>query len=271
MKLRYSLDDHLFVLCAYGKSPYIEECIASLENQTMPSKIIICTATPSDYLSDIARQHELEILVNRGAHGIAEDWNFAYAQANASVVTLVHQDDVYDPSYTEEVLNRLNRAKRPLICFTDYYEVRNDQKVFADSNKNLRIKELALAPLRLSCFENSRWVRRRILSICDPICCPSVTYVKPNLPEVLFEAHFKSDLDWEAWEKLSRLVGGFCYVHKPLMGHRIHEESTTTQVIGDHNGRSSEDLEMYLKFWPPFIAKWINKMYSAGQDSNKMT
>ena len=267
--MQYTTADHVFALCAYGKSRYLEECIASLERQARPSRIILCTATPSEYLDDIARRHGIQMFINRGPHGIAEDWNFAYAQADAPLVTLAHQDDVYEPDYTARVLERLNRAARPMICFTDYYELRNGKKAFADEIKNLRIKEFALRPLRIAALENSRWVRRRILSLCDPICCPAVTYVRPNLPEVLFESHFASDLDWQAWEKLSRLKGGFCYIHAPLMGHRIHEESATTQVIGDNNGRSAEDLEMYMKFWPKPIASWINKAYSAGQDSNR--
>lgn len=268
--MQYSATDHVFAVCAYGESPYIEDCIASLERQTQRSRVIICTATPGAYLDDIARRHGLRVCVNRGPHGIAEDWNFAYAQADAPLVTLAHQDDVYEPEYLARVLARINRARRPMICFTDYYELRDGEKAFADTIKNLKIKELALSPLRIAALEDSRWVRRRILSLCDPICCPAVTYVKPNLPEVLFESHFASDLDWQAWEKLSRLKGGFCYIHAPLMGHRIHEESTTTQVIGDDNGRSAEDLEMYMKFWPKPIARWINRAYSAGQDSNKM-
>lgn len=268
--MQYTTKDHLFAICAYGESRYLEDCIASLKRQAEPSRIILCTATPGDFLDDIARRHHLRMYVNNGPHGIAEDWNFAYAQADAPLVTLAHQDDVYEPDYLARVLARVNRARRPMICFTDYYELRNGEKAFSDTIRNLRIKELALAPLRLAALENSRWVRRRILSLCDPICCPAVTYVKPNLPEVLFESHFSSDLDWQAWEKLSRLKGGFCYVHAPLMGHRIHEESTTTQVIGDDNGRSGEDLEMYMKFWPAPIARWINRAYSAGQDSNKM-
>ena len=266
----YSAQDHVFALCAYKRSAFLEACIESLNGQSVRSRVIICTATPNDFISETAEKYGIPVYVNRGPHGIAEDWNFAYAQANAPLVTLAHQDDVYEPDYTARVLERLNRAKRPMICFTDYYELRDGKKMFADEIKNLRIKELALRPLRVAAFENSRWVRRRILSLCDPICCPSVTYVRPNLPEVLFESHFASDLDWQAWEKLSRLEGGFCYVHAPLMGHRIHEESTTTQVIGDNNGRSAEDLEMYMKFWPKPIARWINRAYSAGQDSNKM-
>lgn len=268
--MQYTEKNHVFALCAYGESEYLEECIVSLERQTCASRIIICTATPSAFLEDTARRHGLEICVNHGAHGIAEDWNFAYAQSKAPLVTLAHQDDVYDPGYLEGILKGLNREKRPLIAFTDYYELRDGVKVTADGNRNLRVKELLLTPLRFAPLQKSRWVRRRVLSTSDPICCPSVTYVKDNLPPVLFESHFSSDLDWQAWEKLSRLKGSFCYVHESLMGHRIHRESTTTKVIGANKGRSSEDLEMYMKFWPRPIAVLINRLYSAGQDANNM-
>lgn len=268
--MAFTPKDHIFAVCAYGQSAFLEDCIASLEAQTRPSNIILCTATPSDFLDDVAKRHGLRQFVNRGPHGIAEDWNFAYAQADASLVTLAHQDDVYDPDYVDRVLGAVNRTRRPLIAFTDYYELRNGEKIFADKNKNLRIKEMVLLPMRVNAFQRSRWMRRRALSLCDPICCPSVTYAKDNLPPVLFESHFASDLDWQAWEKLSRLEGSFCYVHAPLMGHRIHEASTTTKVIGDNKGRSNEDLEMYMKFWPRPIAVWLNRLYSAGQDANRM-
>ncbi len=264
----YTSDDHVFAICAYGESPYLEACVLSLKAQTESSRIIVCTATLNAHIAAIAEKHGLPLFVNRGPHGIAEDWNFAYAQADAPLVTLAHQDDVYDPDYAQSVLERLSAAPRPLIAFTDYYELRNGAKEFA--NRNLKVKKYALMPLRPRVFQGSRWIRRRVLSICDPICCPAVTYVKPNLPDVVFESHFKSDLDWQAWEKLSRLKGSFCYIHKPLMGHRIHEDSTTTQVIGESNGRSEEDLEMYLKFWPRPIARFLNRLYASGQDSNKL-
>ena len=262
--------EHVFAVCAYGESEYLEECIVSLEKQSSPSSIILCTATPSAFLDGIVKRHGIRQFLNRGPHGIAEDWNFAYASADFPLVTLAHQDDIYDPDYLGNVLESINRERKPLIAFTDYYELRNGEKVYADTIKNLRIKETTLLPLRIHAAQRSRWIRRRILSMCDPICCPSVTYVKDNLPDVLFEPHFASDLDWEAWEKLSKLKGSFCYLHEPLMGHRIHQESTTTKVIGADKGRSDEDLEMYMKFWPKPIAVWINRFYSSGQDSNQM-
>ena len=36
----YNAEDHTFVVCAYKKSEYLEECIQSLRNQTVMSTII---------------------------------------------------------------------------------------------------------------------------------------------------------------------------------------------------------------------------------------
>ena len=266
----YTSKDHIFAVCAYKECEYLEECIKSLKEQDVLGKIIICTATPNDYISDIAYRHNLPLFINTGAHGIGEDWNFAYAQADAPLVTLAHQDDVYEHDYLTKILERLNAAEKPLIAFTDSYELREGKKCFADDDKLIRVKEIAQKPLRSLSLQKSIWVRRRILSICNPISCPSVTYVKANLPDVLFETNYKSNLDWQSWERISRLKGNFCYIHEPLLGHRIHRGSTTSAVIGDNYGRSSEDMDMLLKFWPRPVAKAINKVYSSAQRNNEL-
>ena len=41
---------HTFAICAYGDSPYLEECMASLACQRQKSEIICCTSTPSPYI-----------------------------------------------------------------------------------------------------------------------------------------------------------------------------------------------------------------------------
>ena len=53
------------------------------------------------------------------------------------------------------------------------------------------------------------------------------------------------------------------------MGHRVHEQSTTTEIIKD-NIRTKEDLEMLKKFWPTPIAKLINHFYKNGEKSNNV-
>ena len=259
--------DHTFVVCAYQESPFLEHCIQSLRQQTVQSNIIMTTATPSDFLEEIARQYQLPLIVNPKKPGIGSDWNFGLAQATTPLVTIAHQDDIYTPHYLEKMLQALNRSKNPLIGFTDYCELRGDQ-VVAD-NRLLKTKERLLRPLRIRKFCQVRWIRRRVLSLGCSICCPSVTYVKPRLPSPLFETKYKSDLDWQAWEKLSRLKGSFAYCHEPLMYHRIHETSATTEIIGD-NQRTQEDFEMLCQFWPQWLAKKINRIYAKSQDSNEL-
>ena len=113
-------------------------------------------------------------------------------------------------------------------------------------------------------------IRRRILSLGSPICCPSVTFAVNNLPKVIFQNHFRACEDWEAWESISKLRGSFVYIPQKLMGHRIHENSETTAAIGD-NKRTMEEYQMFCKFWPRRIAKLLVKQYSKSQKSNELS
>ena len=58
------MNKHTFVVCAYKESPYLEECIRSLENQTVPSHIILVTSTPNSYIEGTAKKHGVELFVN---------------------------------------------------------------------------------------------------------------------------------------------------------------------------------------------------------------
>ena len=268
--MRYTEQDHTFAICAYRQSRYLEECILSLTQERVKGKIIISTSTPNAFIEGLAEKYNLPVFVNQGQHGLGGDWNLAYSQEKTPLVTLAHQDDVYEPDYLGRILERVNAEKRPLICFSDYFELRDGRKVYSDSSKLLKVKKMMLLPLKIRAFQSSRWMRRRVLSLGNPICCPSVTYVRENLPEVVFETRYASNIDWLAWEQLSHDKGSFCYVPEPLMGHRIHQESTTTEVIGNSKGRSNEDLEMLERFWPRPIAKLVNRVYSGAQNGNQI-
>lgn len=258
---------HTFVVCAYKESPYLEDCIKSLTKQTVKSEIIMATSTPCSHIQDLADRYNLKLFVNDNPPGIATDWNFAYSKAETDYVTIAHQDDIYLKNYTEEMLNNISRTKKPLIGFSNYGELRGSAKVF--KSKLLTVKKLLLLPLSFKFLWNSKLARRMSLSLGSCICCPSVTFARENLPDVLFTTEFKSNLDWQAWYRLSRLDGAFVYCKKALMLHRIHEESETTRIINDNN-RGSEDYEMFKCFWPKPIAKLLNKLYSSGEKSNSL-
>ena len=265
--MNYTAKDHTFVVCAYKESPYLEKCIHSLQKQTTLSNIIISTSTPCEHISAIADKYNLPLIISEWPTGIANDWNYAYTHVSTPLVTIAHQDDIYLPDYLTTILDAVNKADSPLIAFTGYGELRGKKAVY--SNQLLNIKKLLLFPLQFKPLQKSKFIRRRCLSLGSCICCPSVTFIKENLPEKPFKSELKSNLDWQAWEEISRLDGQFVYCKKPLMLHRIHEESETSRIIGD-NKRGSEDYYMFKRFWPTPIAKLINKVYSSGEKSNEL-
>lgn len=267
-KMENQLKEHTFVICAYKESEYLEECIQSLRGQKLRSKIIMVTSTPNDRIRKMADQYQIELYINEGESGITQDWNFGLEHVHTKYATIAHQDDTYEPAYLQTVLAEMEKASHPLIGFTGYSELRNGEKVY--KNVNLNIKRKMLAPLKVKGFQGSRFVRRRILSLGDPICCPAVTFCMDNLKKPIFQNGFRSCEDWEAWENISRQKGQFVYCGEPLMSHRIHEESATTAIIGD-NARQKENYIMYCKFWPPVIAGLINKFYSRSEKSNDLS
>lgn len=263
----FAPSDFEFVICAYEKSPYLEECIRSLKNQTVMVDILLTTSTPNTYVEKLAAQYQLRYDVNPARDGIASDWNFGIQKSKGKIVTLAHQDDIYAPEFVARTLENINKQTRPLIAFTNYGEIRNGKKI--TSNRNLKIKRMMLMPLRNKFLQRIRFLRRRILSLGNMICCPSVTYVKDNLTKTIFCAGFRSNVDWQAWERISKLKGAFVYCNDILMYHRIHEKSATTEIIADHD-RTKEDYEMFCKFWPKWIARIIESFYRKGEDSNSL-
>lgn len=259
--------DHTFAICAYKESPYLEECIKSVIEQKIPSKVIVVTSTPNAHIDELCKKYDVPLTINDGEGGIVQDWNFAYETANTKYVTIAHQDDVYLPDYTFELLNKAKQTGNMIIAFTDYAELR-EGSVKAE-NQILRIKRIMLAPLKILWFQRSVFVRRRILSLGCPICCPSVMFAKENISGEVFQKGYRSDEDWQAWEKLSKYKGSFVYASKILMYHRIHEESETSIIIGD-NARTTEDYEMFCKFWSKPLAKLLVKFYSKSQKSNEL-
>ena len=256
--------NHTFVVLAYKESKYLENCIRSLMAQTVSSQILIATATDNAFIRGIAGKYGLEVVVNQNSTGIAGDFDFGVQAGKTKFVTVAHQDDSYEPEYLEQVARYLDSDT--IIAFTDYYEEHPGGVQY--TNRNLKIKRIMLAPLKLRGMQKNRWLRRRILSLGNPICCPSVTFNREKIRGNIFQSDFRSNMDWKAWELLSREKGRFVYVAKPLMMHRIHEESTTTEIIREGK-RKNEDYEMMRLFWPGWIARRLSGVYARAEKNNK--
>lgn len=257
---------HTFVICAYKESKYLESCIHSLLKQTIKSHIIICTSTPCDYIKNIAYKYSIPYYVNNRS-GIGIDWNFAYQKAQTRLVTISHQDDIYFPNYLETILKYDAQNKDAIIFFTNYKEIRHNKLV--NTNTLLKIKHLMNYPLKFRLFYNIKWIRKFILSLGNPICCPAVTFNKIKIGNTPFNENLRNSLDWEAWIRFANRKGSYIYIDKKLMAHRISEDSTTTQVIANGT-RTKEDLAILYSIWPKPIAHIIMKFYSKSMESNKI-
>lgn len=257
--------NHTFAICAYKESKYLEECIRSLLLQTVKSNIIISTSTPNDYIKNIAEKYKIPLYINTGKSGIGEDWNFAVSNAKTDYVTIAHQDDIYKPQYLEKILDKLNSGKDFVIAFTDYRELKNGEEI--PLTKNLKIKKVLLWQLRF--FPQFNFAKKSALAFGCGICCPSVTLNIKIVGKTPYKTKLKCDLDWETWYEMSKFKGRFLYIPKELMDHRIHEDSETSNLI-ENNVRLEEDLYMFEKFWPKFIAKKFMNKYKDAVKTNKV-
>ena len=240
--------DHTFVLCAYGESPYLSDCLDSLVNQSTRSNILISTSTPNSYIDRIASNYSIPVIVNEGSPSISHDWNCAIANSNTKLVTIAHQDDIYSSSYTETMLRAMKEADRPLIFFSNYGEIRNG--VYEENLLILKIKKILLRKFARHGALSSVKDKRDILRFGSAICCPSVTFNLSILQTPLFMTDMKCDLE-------------------VLMFHRIHEGSETTALIKDDT-RRSEDETMLQKFWPKWFAPIVCSLYSLSMRSNSL-
>lgn len=261
--------DHTFVIPAYKDSPHLESCIRALKEQNVPTNILIATSTPSAYIQSIAAKYAIPYYVSNQPGGIGNDWNFAIEKASTRYVTIAHQDDLYECSYTKEIFKAIhhNQNAKPLIAFCNYIDVVNGQE--RKTSLNAVVKNLLLFPFWIKSAISSKLVKKAILSIGDPICCPSVTIDRVNTGDMRFPEDYSCVLDWVAWLKLAQTEGSFIFVNKKLVKHRIHIESETTNQI--RNGkRQQEELEILSGIWGKPIAKLLSKFYAKGYGDNKV-
>lgn len=257
-------ENHTFVICAYKDSPYLEECIKSIMNQTIESNVIISTSTPTDKVRGIADKYQIELFIHNEGGSIGKDWNYGFSIPKTKYVTIAHQDDVFLPTFLETNINKLEKFNNSIIAFTNYSEI-DDKSSIIPRSKNLKIKDIMLIPFKM--FKGSRFVRDRVFSFGDPICSPTITYNMSVLSDFRFSETVCGAIDWEALYRINKLGGRWIFTDKTLMYHRIHEGTETSNTI-ENNKRTKEEYDLFRNYWPECIVKLIMKQYSKAQLAN---
>ena len=249
---------HTFAICAYHDSPWLEACIRSLKGQSVPTDIILCTSTPSAYIYSLAEKYGIPVYEREGISGIEEDWNFAYHMADARLVTIAHQDDMYHKDYVKLLLEAWSRYPDMSLFTGGYVVVKEDR--LAGFEKVEFIKRFLRIPLRFKPLCHKPFIKRSALRFGNSICCPACTYNKEMLGEPLFDSPYRFALDWDTLWTLAGRTGRFICIEKPVMYYRVHEEATTKACIRD-NSRAREEAEMFAKMWPKPVVKLLMRFY----------
>jgi hypothetical protein len=252
--------DHAFVVMAFGQSPFVEGCLRDLSRQTLRSRIVLSTSTPSETLEHLARAYDAEYAISEPGRGIGADWNFALRASGARFVTLVHQDDTYRPEFLEASLGLLKRYDAAL-SFTGYDEV--DDAGRKTSSKISRVKHAMDAAILGNIKNPTSWRMRLYLAFGVALPCSSVTYDLEKLGDFEFSTAYKANLDWDAWLRL--VEAGKRFVREPsrLVGRR-HNELTATSRAHASGARRREDEEMFHRIWPAPLARLVATAYRAG-------
>jgi Glycosyl transferase family 2 len=259
---------HTFAIPVYRSTPNLPILIESLRVQNgAASEILLATSTPSAELEAIAKRFALPLHVNPQRIDIAADWNYALGSARTELVTLAHQDDHYAPSYVTELRAALRRHSGAILAFCDYAE--HTSQGARPDNINLKIKRM----LSSRAFGGRECIAEphdkvKLLSLGNPICCPSVMFDRSALTDFRFPAGFHTNLDWMAWLKLARQPGGFVYVREKLVSKGIHAGSETTATIANRT-REREDLQMFEALWPKRAAAVLSALYRLGYRANR--
>ncbi len=256
--------NHTFAICAYKESEYLEDCIRSLKNQTVKSKIIMATSTPNEYIKNLADKYKIPLFIRKGKSDIRDDWNFAYDSADTDWVTIAHQDDEYNKHYVEEMQKKLKNSKDAIAFVTDYMPIKNG--IVGPRDINSKIRRFLRKPLKVDKMAASRFWKRRVLCLGNSICCPAVTYHKTLLGSSFFTSELKYNIDWDTFLKLADIKGTFAYVDKPLTYYRVHDGATSKEFIEDHR-REKDDRYMFEKFWPRWFVNIIMHFYKKAYDT----
>jgi glycosyltransferase involved in cell wall biosynthesis len=260
--------DHTFAIPVYRQAPNLAALITSLKSQTMAdSEILLASSTPSVELEAFAKSHALPLHINPRHIDIAADWNFALGAARTEFVTLAHQDDLFGLAYVARLVSALRRHPGALLAFCDYSE--HTPSGSRPTNINLRIKRA----LRRRAFGARECIgdtrdKLRLLSLGNPICCPSVMFNRRALPDFQFPDGFQTNLDWMAWLELARGPGSFVYVCERLVSKGVHAESETTATIANR-AREREDRILFDALWPRPIAATLAAIYKLGYLANR--
>lgn len=232
----------------------------SLAAQTKPSPIVVCTSTPFDDMDAVCGEFGALVVRHGPNRGIGSDWNQALGSVGSDLVTLAHQDDLYLPRFTEQLLAGHARSPNSAIYFCDAGEITHCGLPRQGYRNNLIKRWMVAVAFAGRTSISDALSRRALLGFGNPVVCPAVTLNRAVAPHFRFREDLRTNMDWLAWVELTE-AAAVTRIIGTLMEHRVHEDSETFRCLDD-GARSAEDRMVFERLWPSKVAGLISRLYS---------
>ena len=241
------------VIPAYNGAKYLERTLLSVINQTRkPDEIIVHDDNSSDETRAICEKYDIEIsyyLNEDGPSGFVNGWNRAIQFAIGDYISILHQDDIFYPTFLEEAEKALNQNPdiRHLFAVCDYID--EIDKVISSLNKHQLFNPKKLKNQKYSGKEYVAAYQQTYNEIPHIHRCPGVLTHRTIFEEgcnYSAAGHIADDDFFYRVGQFTDVIG----LLQPLAAYRLHQESETGS-IGDIKlvQRLAMDYIYQLKQW----------------------
>lgn len=210
------------VIPTYNGEKYVEQAIRSALAQTKPAaEIIVSDDNSTDRTLDICKSYsdKIKIFTNpKGPSGFVNGWITAISHTTSDFITILHQDDLLDPTFLEEI----NRA----------YQKHSDVKHFfapckyIDENGDIIEKAHDICSGIIHRYSGQEYAEAYTLSSPHIHRCPGVVTHR----EIFKQCCYRTEAGHIADDDFFIRVGAFTDIVgilKPLAFYREHRNSET--------------------------------------------
>lgn len=230
------------VIPTYNGALYIEKALQSALYQTRPAdEIIISDDNSTDNTLEICRKYldRIKIYKNEdGPSGFVNGWNKAIAHATCEYISILHQDDLLDPTFLEEIENAHKRYPTVKHFFVPCKYIDQDGNI---------IREPKLSDNDVHVLSGSEYAELYEFTENHIHRCPGVVTHR----EIFKSCGYRKSAGHIADDDFFLRVGNYTDVagiYKPLSAYREHINSETGHLsLFAINSRLLKDYYYQIK------------------------
>ena len=217
------------VIPVHNGAKYLKETLESATNQTRPAdEILVVDDASGDRSREIIEEFQEHFTIrseyNACPTGFVDAWNRAIQFSTGDYVTILHQDDLLDKQYLENIERAFTKYPTALHLYTGYSYIDSHGRVVKQSPL-----PHDLTPKSIPGPEYAREYLRGVAVNAHVHRCPGVTTQRSLL---LLHA-YRKEAGLIADDDFFIRVGNYTSVigiHFPLASFRIHDDSVTSRL-----------------------------------------